>query len=393
MSLKTAAIAFSAALAGGIVVLGGNAWLNSRRESATLDNMPLMHDGVSIRTIGSEESTEAAAPSADFRATAKKVLPSIVSIDAVGYRRGGFFGDQIQEVGEQGSGVIISKDGYVVTNNHVVAGARNVQIHLNNGKALAATIVGTDPRSDLAVLKVQATDLVPIQIGKSSELEIGEWVIAVGNPLGFSQTLSVGVVSSLGRSLPTEGADLVGAIQTDAAINPGNSGGALCNAGGYLVGINTAIATPSRGSVGIGFAIPVDRVRRVVDDIIKFGRAKYGQLGLAFYSGQQLLENPYVREEYKNITGVEPPKSGLIVRTAPESSPAYRAGLREYSVVLSIGSQELRDKIDLTKAIADKRPGDVVQVKFFEKGAVKTVSVKLEDLEAAEQPTGRVRGV
>lgn len=393
MSLKTAAIAFSAALAGGIVVLGGNAWLNSRRESTALDNMPLMHDGVSIRTIGNAESTESAAPTADFRATAKKVLPSIVSIDAVGYRRGGFFGDQIQEVGEQGSGVIISKDGYVVTNNHVVAGARNVQIHLNNGTALAATIVGTDPRSDLAVLKVQATDLVPIQIGKSTELEIGEWVIAVGNPLGFSQTLSVGVVSSLGRSLPTEGADLVGAIQTDAAINPGNSGGALCNAGGYLVGINTAIATPSRGSVGIGFAIPVDRVRRVVDDIIKFGRAKYGQLGLAFYSGQQLLENPYVREEYKNITGVEPPKSGLIVRTAPSTSPAYRAGLREYSVILSIGSQELKDKIDLTKAIADKRPGDVVQVKFFEKGTVKTVSVKLEDLEAAEQPTGRVRGV
>jgi len=389
MSFKTVALTFGAAIAGGVVVLGGNAFLNSRKEKAVLDNMPLMSEGYSIRRAANETGTPEGPT--DFRATAKKVLPSIVSIDAVSLQRGGLFGDEVQEVGDQGSGVIISKDGYIVTNNHVVANARNIKVHLNNGKVYPAEVKGTDPNSDLAVLKVAATDLTPVQVGKSSDVEIGEWVIAVGNPLGFSQTLSVGIVSSLGRSLPTEGADLVGAIQTDAAINPGNSGGALCNAAGYLVGINTAIATPSRGSVGIGFAIPVDRVRRVVDDIIKYGRARYGQLGVNFFRGDGMLQNPNIRAEYQQLTGVEPPQEGIIIRDVVADTPASRAGLKQYTIVLAINDQPLKAKIDLTKALADKKPGDSVTVKYWDKGATKTAKVQLEDL--VERQSGRTRGI
>ena len=184
----------------------------------------------------------------------------------------------LRETG-QGSGVILSKNGIIVTNNHVVevpndpehAIVEQVKVRLQDKRVFTAKVVGRDRRADLAVLKIEATDLQPIEVGDSSKLEIGQWVVAVGNPLGFDNTVSVGVVSSLGRSLGLENSFLLDGIQTDAAINPGNSGGALTDAAGQLVGINAAIASGNGGSVDIGFAIPVNTVRRVVDQILKFG--------------------------------------------------------------------------------------------------------------------------
>ncbi|HLO98440.1 MAG TPA: trypsin-like peptidase domain-containing protein, partial [Fimbriimonas sp.] len=244
-------------------------------------------------------------PSFDFREAAKKAMPSVVSIDRFDKMRGFMDSEAVERETGTGSGVIVSADGIIVTNNHVVAGrrARNgaevnprVQVRLFDGRKIEAKVLGTDPRSDIAVLKVDAKNLTPIETGVSGNLEVGEWVMAVGNPLGFENTVSVGVVSSTKRSLPVGDQGLVDGIQTDAAINPGNSGGALCNAQGQLIGINAAIASQSGGSEGIGFAIPIDRVKRIVNDIVKDGRPKYAGLGVQYdaqLAGQ--LQNPYAR--------------------------------------------------------------------------------------------------
>ena len=215
-------------------------------------------------------SPEVAGAPFDFSAAAKKASPSVVSVDQYRDVPRGLFSDEVttRKTGT-GSGVIISDSGYIVTNNHVVSGAKQVRVRLDDGRAYDAKVLGTDSRSDLAVIKVDAKNLHAIEIGSSKDVQVGQWVLAVGNPLGFDDTVSVGVVSSLRRNLAVGDQGMVDAIQTDAAINAGNSGGALCNSQGQLIGINAAIASTNGGSIGIGFAIPVDRVKTVVDDIVK----------------------------------------------------------------------------------------------------------------------------
>jgi S1-C subfamily serine protease len=231
------------------------------------------------------------APAFDFKDAAKRAMPSVVSVDRFDKTRGFMDSQAVERETGTGSGVIVSADGIIVTNNHVVAGrmTRNgtevlprVQVRLYDGQKVEAKVLGTDVRSDLAVLKIEAKNLQPIELGSSSSLEVGEWVMAVGNPLGFDNTVSVGVVSSKKRNLPVGDQGLVEGIQTDAAINPGNSGGALCNAQGQLIGINSAIASGTGESVGIGFAIPIDRAKKVVNDIVKYGHAKYPVLGIEY---------------------------------------------------------------------------------------------------------------
>jgi serine protease Do len=180
----------------------------------------------------------------DFRDAAKKVTPSVVTVDQ--FKNNGYYGNGEAVQTGTGSGVIFSADGIIVTNNHVVSGASQVKVRLSDHRTFEAKVLGTDSRSDIAVLKINAKDLIPIEVGDSTKLEVGQWVVAVGNPLGFDNTVSVGVVSSLGRSLGVENSVMTDAIQTDAAINPGNSGGALTDAGGRLVGINAVIASPNR---------------------------------------------------------------------------------------------------------------------------------------------------
>lgn len=336
------------------------------------------------RLVNTEElGTSSAAP--DFRAASRKILQSVVSIDAMGYAET-WFGDRVQQ-GGQGSGVVVSAQGYIVTNNHVIRPnkqdvATEIQVHTPDGKTYPAKVIGTDPRSDLAVLKIEAPNLTPASVGDSKALEVGQWVIAAGNPLGFENTVSVGVVSSLGRALPTEGSDLVGAIQTDAAINPGNSGGALIDSGGNLIGINTAIASPSGGSVGIGFAIPADRVKRVVDDIIKFGRAKYGQLGVVVVNRPGLLARPGVRQRIQEVVGAEPPTEGIVLQNVAPNSPAQKAGMQDITILLELEGKKMVEPIDYNKIMADKKPGDSVRLKFWTAAGTKDTSVTLADLGA-----------
>ncbi|MCE9559475.1 MAG: trypsin-like peptidase domain-containing protein [Armatimonadetes bacterium] len=374
--MKKALLVTVCAVMGGVIALKVNEYTNAKKErTATIFTQP-----ASVELASNEVAQTGA--NVDFRAAAKKILKSIVSINAVGYAQN-WFGEDVEQ-GGQGSGVIMSNSGYIVTNNHVVRVnkvnlASEIQVHVPGGKVYKGVVVGTDPRSDLAVIKIEAEGLVPASVGTSANLEVGQWTIAAGSPLGFENSVSVGVVSSLDRALPIEGTDMVGAIQTDAAINPGNSGGALVDAMGNLIGINSAIATPSRGSVGIGFAIPVDRVKRIVDDIVKFGRAKYGQLGVVL-DNRNTMANPNVGKFLVQRFGGTPPVNGLIVRQAAEGTPAYRAGIREFSVIIAVDGKDLREPIDFSKIMTDKKPGEVVAVKFWNESVTKSVNITLEDL-------------
>ena len=365
--------------------------VNRLIESNRSINSPVMwHEGSRvIPTVGPADPGTASAPM-DFRAAAKKVIPSVVSVDQYN-RVQSWFDDsagQLRETG-QGSGVIISNDGIIVTNNHVVEVPNDpdhniveqVKVRLPDKRTFVARVVGRDRRSDLAVLKIDAHDLQPIEIGDSSKLEVGQWVVAVGNPLGFDNTVSVGVVSSLGRTLGLENSVLLDGIQTDAAINPGNSGGALTDAAGQLIGINSAIASGNGGSVGIGFAIPVNTVRRVVDQIMKYGYAKYGNLGVTYHGNSfEILQSPQGRNELSQMVGAEPPDHGLILTTVPANGAAGKAGLQRLDVLLTIDGQRLEDTMDYNKALGAKQPGDSVSVSYWSRGKTHTANIKLDEV-------------
>jgi S1-C subfamily serine protease len=337
------------------------------------------------RTTGNlrAASLESTIPAAafDFRAAAKKVNPSVVAVDRLSRVRRGFFDQEgvVAETG-QGSGVIIDKSGIIVTNNHVVESAEQVKVRLSDNRTINAKVLGTDPRSDLAVLKIDAPNLVPVELGNREDLEVGEWVIAVGNPLGFSNTLSVGVISSLKRNLPVGQQGLVDAIQTDAAINPGNSGGALCDAQGRLIGVNSAIATPNQGSVGIGFAIPIDRVKRVVADIVKLGYARYAGLGIGYDPRLDgAMGDPQLQSEVAQLTNTQKvPNSGILVTEA--SGSAQKAGIQKYDVILAIDEQKVDGTFDLNKALIPHKPGDTVTVKYWSRGETKTAKIALQEI-------------
>jgi len=384
---KSAFFLISLAVFFGVVAaLQVNRVIDARRDAA--EPISWREGSSVIPTLGPSSSTLATAPP-DFREAAKKVIPSVVSVDQYNRNQSWFDdSDVLRETGT-GSGVVISKNGIIVTNNHVVEVPRDpehsigevVKVRLPDKRTFIAKVVGRDRRSDLAVLKVETNDLQPIEIGDSSKLEIGQWVVAVGNPLGFDNTVSVGVVSSLGRTLGLENSVLLDGIQTDAAINPGNSGGALTDAFGQLVGINSAIASGNGGNVGIGFAIPMNTVRRVVDQILKYGYAKYGNLGVNYHSRSiEILQSPRGRSELKDMVNADPPEHGLILTTVAPEGAAGKAGLQRLDVLLSIDGQRLDDTLDYNKVMGAKQPGDIASVSYWSRGQTKTVKIKLDEI-------------
>jgi putative serine protease PepD len=384
--MKKILVIFVACAAGTFCALQLNTFLEKR---AAIDQISKSSSSSMLLT---GEPAQAAAPGVapvpDFRAAAKKVLQSVVSIETRGTIRR-WMTTETTDLG-QGSGVVITDSGYIVTNNHVVRNpqsgqtAEEVRVHLPNQQVVKAKVVGIDERTDLAVLKVDGQKLVPVELGDNRQLEIGEWVIAAGNPLGFDNTVSVGVVSSLNRQVDLGRGNgqfvLLNAIQTDAAINPGNSGGALVNARGQLVGINSAIASQTGNSIGIGFAIPVDRVRRITNDIIKFGHARHGQLGVQTYMRPGLLADDDARAELSQLAGATPPDYGLIVQEVIPTSPAGRLGISQFCVLLQINGSKLNDSIEFYKALADKVPGDKVELTYWKKGQIYKKTVELADL-------------
>jgi serine protease DegS len=273
-----------------------------------------------------------------------------------------------------GSGVIVGDQGYILTNQHVIQGADAIQVSLRDGRSAEARVVGGDVESDLAVLKIDLEKLPVITLGQSEELRIGDVVLAIGNPFGVGQTVTMGIVSATGRShlgINT----FENFIQTDAAINPGNSGGALIDARGHLVGINTAIFSKSGGSQGIGFAIPTSMAKTVLADIIEHGRALRGWLG---------VEARMVTEAIARQLDIAP-TDGLVVTGVVRGGPAHRAGLQPGDVVLSIDGQQITQARDAFLAITSRRPGDKVTMRIRRNG--KETTLTMTAIERPQQAT------
>ena len=266
----------------------------------------------------------------------------------------------------QGTGFVVRADGYIVTNNHVVARAEKLTVRFNDGREYEASIVGTDPDTDLAVIKVDATNLDPVEFGKSQELEVGEWVIAVGSPFGLEQTVTAGIVSATGRS-GMGLATFENFIQTDAAINPGNSGGPLVNLRGEVVGVNTAITTRSGGSIGIGFAIPSRMVRTVLDGIISNGRVSRGWLGVQIQP---------LTDELARSFGA-PATLGVLIGDVNANGPSHQAGIEAGDIVTVADGRRVDEPGDLLNVIAASTPGSTIEIKVFRNGTQRSFEVTL----------------
>lgn len=297
---------------------------------------------------------------------AAKARPWVVNINVAG-RQPGFFGSRV--VQGTGSGVILRSDGHIITNAHVVQGAQQVEVTLASGDSLPAKVVGTDPDTDVAVVKVDRPGLPAAVVGSARDLEVGELVVAIGSPLGLRQTVTAGIVSALGRTVDRpEGQPLVDMIQTDAAITQGNSGGALIDANTSLVGINSAIAaSPEVGAEGIAFAIPIDIAKAVADELIATGKATHPWLGI---SGGNL------DEEIAKRFGVS--EGALVAEVVPEG-PAGKAGLKPQDVIVSFDGEKITSMDELIVAIRQHKVGDAVKVEIVRGGQRSTVDVTLGD--------------
>lgn len=319
---------------------------------------------------------------------AEKALPSVVNIASMkkvkvkphpfsndpffrDFFGGGVPRERIQRA--LGSGVIVSENGYIVTNNHVVGGADEVEVLTSDGRNFAAKIIGTDPQSDVAVIKIDSDGLPAIKTADSSKLHIGDFVLAIGNPFGLQQTVTHGIISALGRS-GLGIVDYENFIQTDAPINPGNSGGALVNMNGELIGLNTAILSQSGGSVGIGFAIPVNLVMGVVRSIEKTGKVIRGWLGV---SAQEITP------QIAKAMGLETTKGALVVEVAKDS-PAQKAGIKQGDVLVAINGNEVKDASSIRLSISEILPGTTVPVRILREGKIMTVNVTMGDLSKAQ---------
>jgi serine protease DegQ len=301
-----------------------------------------------------------------YSAAAKRASPAVVSITAskAPARQPHsedpvfqfFFGDRSRQMQSEpqvglGSGVIVSGEGYLLTNNHVIAGADDIEVALNDGRQARAKLVGTDPESDLAVLKIELDRLPSIAFGSDDKLQVGDVVLAIGNPFGVGQTVTSGIVSALGRN--QLGINIFeNFIQTDAAINPGNSGGALVDAAGNLLGINTAIYSRTGGSLGIGFAIPVSTARQVMDALIKDGQVTRGWLGV-----EQRDLTPEIAQTL-NL----PIKQGVLITGVLQSGPASAGGLRPGDVVVAVGGAPVTNATQLRNAVAAMKPRTVAAI-------------------------------
>jgi Do/DeqQ family serine protease len=281
-----------------------------------------------------------------------------------------------------GSGVIISPDGYIISNNHVVAGANKLEVVLSNKKSYIATLVGTDPNTDISLLKIEEKGLPYLNFANSDNIEVGQWVLAVGNPLGLNSTVTAGIVSAKGRGigiLSSQGKapnPIESFIQTDAAINPGNSGGALVNAVGELIGINSAIQSTTGYYQGYGFAVPANLARKIVEDIKKFGIVQRGFLGVMTLdlSNDQLVA-AYNKEQKTNLKS----GNGMYVTGFSENSGAEDGGIKKGDIITKIDTYPITDFADLSAAVGSKRPGDRVLVTYSRNGKEYSTTVTLRD--------------
>lgn len=397
------------ALAGGIIAVGAYKLLESKQyDKLTFEEKQEAH--FTSNPLGIMSS----AGNPDFTQAAAAVAPAVVHIvttyESKGSQRGRegsgspfdmfeeFFGrpqgrqqQRSQPSRASGSGVIISDDGYIVTNNHVIEDAATIEVELTDKRTFEAKLIGRDPNTDLALIKVTAKGLPVVKFGKSDDVQIGEWVLAVGYPLGLQSTVTAGIVSATGRHLglldqsqqqqrkrfqdPNErpvSTAIESFIQTDAVINKGNSGGALVNSSGELIGINAAIASPSGFYAGYGFAIPVDLVKKISDDFKEFGKVNRGFIGVTF---TELNASVAKELEVKEI-------NGLYVQSVVEKGGAEKAGLRKGDIITKIDGRDITRSSLLQETVARLHPGDKIKLTYKRDGKENTVSVGLHDEES-----------
>lgn len=327
-----------------------------------------------------EQGLFGSAGSVDLREAAKKTVPAVVNVTPVQIGRVYYgnpldfwFGGGRAQVREEpidmgiGSGVIITSDGYIITNNHVVAKSDKVMVTLNDKRKFEAKLIGTDPDTDIALLKIDATDLQPIEYGNSDDVVLGEWVLAVGNPYNLTSTVTAGIISAKARGLGGK-MSLESFLQTDAAVNPGNSGGALVNAKGELIGINTAIQSPTGSYSGYSFAVPVNVARKVVSDLKEFGKVQRAVLGIRM--GEL---NPEAAQKMKLKE-----TSGIYVSEAMKGGAADKAGIKEGDVIRKINGYEVVTVPQLTEQLGQYTPGNTIQVTLSRDGNEKVVDVVLQ---------------
>ena len=316
---------------------------------------------------------------ADFTLAAEKTVNAVVHVKNITISRGPgnifeFFygyGEQARPQVGTGSGVIISPDGYIVTNNHVIAKANQLMVTLNDNKTYEASVIGTDPNTDIALLKVETDSPLPYLVfGDSDNVKVGEWVLAVGNPFNLTSTVTAGIVSAKARNLGRSQSF----IQTDAAVNPGNSGGALVNTNGELIGINTAITSQTGSYIGYSFAVPSNIARKVVQDLLEYGDVIKGVLGVSS-----------IPPEYAEKYGVDQ-VDGVFVAQVEEDSGAEEAGMQEGDVIKQIDGIRIRKFADLTGYIASKSPGDIVEVRLERDGDPMVVSVEVRERQTLQVP-------
>jgi serine protease Do len=378
-----AVVGFLAALfgtAGMVVLFYFNAWARDPAPVISVDKTPIVRDAKAVTS---------------FAPVVKKAAPSVVNIYSTQiihqrlFRINPFFffGDPSGQYGGShrditrreeslGSGIIISPDGYILTANHVVEGMDEIKVAIPDSKReYTAKVVGTDPPTDVAVLKIDATGLPAITLGDSDQLEVGDVVLAIGNPFGVGQSVTMGIVSALGRNggnigMPSSGYSIQDFIQTDAAINPGNSGGALVDGEGHLIGINTQIKSSSEGNEGIGFAVPVNLARHVTERLISGGTVTRGYLGVSLESLTSGLAESF------NL----PDQSGALVDDVLPGGPAQTAGIESGDVIVEFNGKKVTDREELQLMISECSPGTEAAVKTIRERAAKTLTVKLGQL-------------
>lgn len=333
--------------------------------------------GVNNAPINNGPPSSSAAPVVSYADVVSRVSPAVITIhsemrvrapqqypfmDDPTFRQ--FFGDRMpQQMPEQrrsglGSGVIISTDGYILTNHHVVDGAEQIKVDLNDSRTLDAKVVGSDPLSDLAVLKIDATNLPVLALGDSDKVRVGDVVLAIGNPLGIGQTVTMGIISAKGRQTGLSSGNFEDFLQTDAPINQGNSGGALVSTNSELIGINSQILSPSGGSIGIGFAIPSNMARTVTDTLVKTGKVRRGQLGITVVK---------LNSEPAKELGIKETKGVGVAQVQPGSA-ADRAGLKKGDVITAFNGVEVTEPNVFRNLVASTAPGSEVTLNVLRDG-------------------------
>lgn len=359
---------------------GGNAQSRLLNSSSAAPAQPTASAPVALQTSYADLVSRVSPAVVTIRSTERaRAAQQFPFMDDPAFRE--FFGDRLPQQQQQrpvqgvGSGVIVNANGYILTNHHVVDGALEIRVELTDNRTYKAKLVGSDPPSDLAVLKIEATNLPTVNLGDSDRVRVGDPVLALGNPLGIGQTVTSGIVSAKGRSTGVSDGSFEDFLQTDAAINRGNSGGALVNTSGELIGINSQIMSPTGGNIGIGFAIPSNMAKAVMDQLLRDGKVRRGMLGVTIQPVDSDLADSLSL----------PAARGAIVTSVTTGGPADRAGIKRGDVVTAINNQPVVDHNSLRNQVASLAPGSNANVTLVRSGREQRVQVSLAELQPSRE--------